>query len=305
MTTLVYIAGLSRSGSTLLELLLGSHPGIVTVGELQILPHELRSDARIPCGCGEQVDRCPFWAAVVARVDPRDAPAPQLDAFREHHGWGSTIRPARLREFGPRPPDPALRRQIAQYGRNTAELVEAIADVAGERSGERPSVVVDASKDPYRALWLARSGAVDLRLVHLVRDPHGSVHSLTRDRRDPVRRDVAAFRRTVAWEVENHLVRRLRTSVLAADRSVLVRYEDLATDPLGQLGTVLALLGRVVDPTVVDRFRSTSVHTVAGNPMRADRRPIALDERWRTELAPSTRSIVDAVARGRRRYGYD
>jgi hypothetical protein len=36
MTTVLYIAGLSRSGSTLLELAMAAHESIETVGELQV-----------------------------------------------------------------------------------------------------------------------------------------------------------------------------------------------------------------------------------------------------------------------------
>lgn len=305
MTKLLYIAGLSRSGSTLLELLLGSHSGVLTVGELQVLPHELRGDVRIPCGCGLGVADCPFWNEVVAIADPLTAPAPQLDFFREHYGWGSTLRPTRLQDFSTPGATRGIRRQMQQYGRNTSELIEAVAHVAEHQFGARPEAIVDASKDPYRALWLARSGAVDLRLIHLVRDPHGSVHSLTNHRNDPVSRDLTAARRSLAWEVENRLVRRLIATLPGPQSSIVIRYEDLSADPIAQVGRALSLIGRDADPDAIARYQSTQVHTVAGNPMRGDRRPIRLDERWRTELAPTTRTIVSGVTRSRGRYGYD
>ena len=58
--TVIYIARSGRSGSTLLEQVLGELPGVVNVGELIELfswtaPHGQR------CGCGRAFADCPFW----------------------------------------------------------------------------------------------------------------------------------------------------------------------------------------------------------------------------------------------------
>jgi hypothetical protein len=295
VTTVLYVASLARSGSTLLELLLGTHPEVETAGELQILTHELRGDNRIRCGCGAPVPECEFWSEVARGCDPRDQPAPQLDFFREHHDWGHTIRPARLREVTSRPVRRSLERMIEQYGRNTQQLAEVIADVHERGQGRRPRVVVDASKDPYRLLWLARSKAVDLRVVHLIRDPRGSVHSLSKDEPEPLRRDVTAFRRSMAWIIENELIHQTCAAHLGPETWARVRYEELATDPLTALRRVLGLVGLSPHETMLEDYLSVSVHTIAGNPMRGSRHPVTLDERWRRELPSRTRAIVSAV----------
>ena len=97
----------------------------------------------------------------------------------------------------------------------------------------------------------------------------------------------------VAW---NHL---------PPDRSVLVRYETFATDPEAAFARVCRCVGCAEDAGAVGRFREGSVHTIAGNPMRYEARPIALDERWRTGLPPSSRALAGLVTRPTRaRYGY-
>jgi len=68
---IIFILGLSRVGSTMLDLILGSHPKFVGLGEIfQVLrPDMNRFDRKEYCSCGEVIDKCPFWgpAAEVLR----------------------------------------------------------------------------------------------------------------------------------------------------------------------------------------------------------------------------------------------
>ena len=58
----LYIAGVGRSGSTLLERMLGAVPGSVNTGELNAIFSRVASqDQR--CGCGEPFSACAFWAS--------------------------------------------------------------------------------------------------------------------------------------------------------------------------------------------------------------------------------------------------
>ena len=59
MIRLVYILAPSHSGTTLLARLLGSHPDVYTVGELQPL---ISGDiTKYRCSCGALIRECGFW----------------------------------------------------------------------------------------------------------------------------------------------------------------------------------------------------------------------------------------------------
>jgi hypothetical protein len=61
--TVAYIGATGRSGSTLLDRVLGTAPSAVSVGELTwIWNYGVISDR--PCGCGEPFRSCPFWTSV-------------------------------------------------------------------------------------------------------------------------------------------------------------------------------------------------------------------------------------------------
>lgn len=63
--SLIFIASLEHSGSTLLDLVLGGHPQIVGLGEIyQLLrpgsPHFANAD-NVLCSCGATMSHCSFW----------------------------------------------------------------------------------------------------------------------------------------------------------------------------------------------------------------------------------------------------
>ena len=61
LSKLIYIGGYGRSGSTLLEYLLASHPSVVACGEVE---RHLRSfGRRTRCTCGLPIGHCPIWGA--------------------------------------------------------------------------------------------------------------------------------------------------------------------------------------------------------------------------------------------------
>ena len=76
MPTVVYVAGLSHSGSTLLHMMLASHPRAVGLGEafktLAPGPSGLARSRSRRCTCGKAMEDCPFWGHAAARVPSGD-----------------------------------------------------------------------------------------------------------------------------------------------------------------------------------------------------------------------------------------
>jgi len=92
----VFIAGTSHNGSTLLDLLLGGHPRFVGLGEIFPLlktgSDQLERTSEILCSCGKHMDHCPYWRQLSFKLlKNRDASARDkygilLDAFDEAFG---------------------------------------------------------------------------------------------------------------------------------------------------------------------------------------------------------------------------
>src|SRR5438105_3013640 len=59
---IVYIAGYSRSGSTILDILLGNHSQVISTGELVYLFEDWNNPTR-SCTCGKPYGNCSFWGS--------------------------------------------------------------------------------------------------------------------------------------------------------------------------------------------------------------------------------------------------
>lgn len=223
----LYITGSGRSGSTLLERILGEVPGFVNVGELIGLFRWIApADER--CGCGERFSACPFWQQVGERAFGGWSPERIARIAQLQH---QVARQRRLPQLLAPATIPAARREaLREYQQDYRAVYHAVAEVAGAR------VVVDASKWPVQALALARSPELDVRVLHLVRDVRGVAYSWAKA---GVARPHATGDRT---EMEVHPVTRTATrwSAVQAEAEVIgrvvehytrIRYEDVVTTP--------------------------------------------------------------------------
>ena len=66
MTKCVYICSAGHSGSTLLDLLLGTHTKVASLGEISHLPKNISLNTI--CTCGEPVQSCQLWKEVLNRI---------------------------------------------------------------------------------------------------------------------------------------------------------------------------------------------------------------------------------------------
>src|SRR2546430_13569347 len=67
VTRVLYIGGLGRSGTTLLERLLGELPGACALGEVvHLWQRDVIDNER--CACGRPFSACEFWRAVGERA---------------------------------------------------------------------------------------------------------------------------------------------------------------------------------------------------------------------------------------------
>jgi len=297
MVKVLYVMGLYRSGSTILDIVLANHPAMVGVGELRNLAYHVAGRAET-CACGNPVERCPFWTAVLARWERRvgRAAMERLAALEERF--------ERIRSF------PAVFAArvvpsdgIREYGELTATLYEAIAAESGRE------IVVDSSKYPARALALQVAGVVDLRIVHLVRDGRAVIWSMRR--KESTEMELTADR-VAPHTSRQWLVTNLSSGVVAAlagEQAIRVRYEDFVTNPREQLTRIGALAGVDMGGVVrrVAEGESLDVaHTVAGNRVRMGGRvTLRMDDEWRSRLAPEDRATFWRKAGWlASRYGY-
>jgi Sulfotransferase family len=300
----LYVGGLGRSGSTLVDRLLGEVSGCLSVGELvHLWRRGLLENER--CGCGAWFGDCPFWTGVGTRafggwhrVDAERICALQRRVDRNRFlPWLLVPSAAPLR----------WRRAHDRYTEVLSRVYAAIAEVG------RASTIVDSSKHASTAALLRSVPGVDLRLVHLIRDPRGVAYSWSKrvERpeaagHDALMAQVGPTRISVRWLTYDLFFRVLR----ATQPALLVRYEDLVSAPTDWLRRILALVDRADEPLGFLSGSKAVVgeqHTVSGNPLRFRSGVIEIraDEEWRGSMPVGTRRLVTALtAPARPAYGY-
>lgn len=289
--TVVFIAGFGRSGSTLLERLLGETPGVTCLGEVvHLWERGLTNDER--CACGEPFSTCPTWTAIGERAFGGWA---MVDARRVLRLRGLVDRQRRL----PLTASPIMTRTTRQALVEYAGYYRAIYQAAAALTGS--SVIVDSSKHVSLAFALSHDVDIDLRIVHLVRDARAVAYSWSREVERPeavaegdLMPQYSASVSSRRWITSNVLADSLRLRGLPVTR---VRYEDLVHEPEKTLTALARALALPVQPTLsldgADVILGPS-HSVAGNPMRFVTGPITLrfDDAWTRDMPARDRRLV-------------
>jgi hypothetical protein len=248
---LIYIAGYSRSGSTVMDILLGSHEDAFSCGELTYLLEDSLNDDR-SCACGNRYSSCPVWGQIPKGNDE-----------------DSKV----LREVECRQVLKASKASEQQYAEIVMAMLSKIRVVTGCR------ILIDSSKnskDP--ALRMERLQTIcneDVYVVHLVRDYFSTISSYYVNGSNCVseghgqEKSFLLLRSSLGWMIANTIAwwlgRRLR--YLAVDHNEFLR------DPLATLDAIEQFVDEDFSSTK-QRVKEGQVlvasHNVGGNRVRRE-----------------------------------
>lgn len=303
-TTVLFLLGYPRSGSTILGNVLGEVEGFFHGGELHYLWERNLLVGKRRCGCGATLAECELWSGALRRLDELTGgvDAAQVVRLQRQLHARSVGLPSRLR-VGRAPGGSALR----DYAVVTAALYRSLAETTGAR------VIVDSSKWPAYAAAARVAPGVRSLLVHLVRDVRGVVYSrsrrLARERSDGTLRvdRPRLVRDALRWARLNAAAETACRS--AGPSSLRVRYEDFVDRPQAVLRGIVEALGMSLGDDVVrdGTVELGTNHTTGGNRGRFRTGVVALqpDVRWRERLSSTDRRLVGLLSWPTlQRYGY-
>lgn len=319
-----YILAASHSGSTLLAMLLNSHPEICSVGELKV--GALGDLDNYLCSCRRKIVACPFWSQVREEMHKADE-----DFELDNPGTDirvtdnkllrtllspmvrgrllETIRDTLLTLL------PAWHKHLTNIQKRNRCLLAALVRLSDA------SVIADSSKVGVRLKYLLRDEKIEVRVIRLIRDGRGV--ALTYINPGEFADATAANRRNGGTgkanmhatpgmsEAANEWLRankegQIIKRILGDEQYLEIRYEDLCTYTEETINSVYEFLG--VAPTASHIIRNIDKveHHIVGNGMRLDDdHTIILDERWKDELSQAQIAEFNAVAGAlNAEYGY-
>lgn len=289
----LFVGGRGRSGSTLLDLMLGQTEGFFSVGELRYI-WERGLERNELCGCGKPFKECGFWGEVLEQVFGRVSRAEIGEIKALQSAVDRMLYIPKL--FLPWSTD--YRENLAAYSQILSQLYQAIRQVSGSR------VIIDSSKLLSHGFILSTMPDIDLHFVHLVRDSRAAAYSWQRKRVKPevyweqtYQPRFSLAHSSLGWNVSNVLGHLLG---YRNGRCTFVRYEDLASNPREALSRILAGLGEGdLSLQFLKGFEANldTNHTVAGNPLRftSGKVRIQLDSEWREKMGGYRKLLVTAL----------
>lgn len=303
MSTLpvVYIVGKGRSGSTLLDDVLGTMPGALATGELRVLwDDELAFSEGHTCACGEEIPDCPVWSTALRGVIGPGLPRDRIATIERLRRWVEYWPRVPLLLAGSRPRDAEM------YGVHMGRLYRSLAAVTGAET------IIDSSKWPAHVGILGMVPEVEPWVLHLVRDPRAVAHSYRRFKSHPGHYQVPRYgpvHTSLSWGARNLAVEATKRHV-PPERVRTVRYEDFVRAPratiaeLGEwLGIEDATRAFIDDSTV----RLGDAHIMGGNVRRFERGNVVIraDDEWHDAADPRATALVSVLtAPLLQRYGY-
>lgn len=294
----LYIAGAGRSGTTLLDVLLGGLDGFFSAGEMRWLWWAFIDGWQ--CGCTKKVRDCEVWKEIL-ETGFRDGPG-GLDVERNLRLQQEVVRLHQLpRLLTQRPGSRPRWSKLQSYMDVAQRLYEGIARVTGAR------VIVDSSKNAPEAALLLLLANVEPYLIQLVRDPRGVANSMKRQvRMEPFAEKT--FNQPVHGSAVSSLIWARKN--LAADvarlryplaRTRLVRYEDLVRDPKRTLKGIASFVGEPFTGLEFSGARTVELrgnHTAWGNPSRFRTGVVELrpDDAWLAQLPRRDKMVTTTVS---------
>ncbi len=277
-TKVLLIIGRGRSGSTLLDNLLGELDGFFSAGELfNVFKRGLVMGHT--CGCGRPVASCALWSRVMATAlsTPEGVIAPAQVAEWQQQVAGAAADTRRLLKVrSTEGGSAALGPYVSVLGR----IYAAIAEETGER------VIVDSSKRPPHAAYMHLVPGITPYFVQLVRDARAVAFSRARLKHtvDKDMRVEGSASNAIGWMRRNLHSEAVRRRY-APERSLLVRYEDFVAHPQRTLGEIVRVVGEEPGefPFVGEKTAILHPnHSVSGNPSRFETGSVSLriDDEW-------------------------
>ncbi|HEY0171095.1 MAG TPA: sulfotransferase [Pyrinomonadaceae bacterium] len=251
-----FILGDGYSGSTLLDLLLGSHSRMTGVGEVDAEAFDAFLNEDQLCTCLFRASECHFWKGVLDRLR-----AP--DGGEEFRLGASRLSPEEITQ-------------------NTLRLFRAVAEASSAE------VIVDSSKRLRRTQLLAAAGGFSPKVIHLLRDGRGVAYSYAKRGGE--------FRESLLnWKNTNIDIRNWLDGEGAPER-LAVRYEDLCARPAEVVRSVCDFVGVGWEPQMMRVGRKVHHNVRGNEMrFKSKNTLIKLDETWKEHLGADELNLFEEL----------
>lgn len=260
----IYIVSDSRSGSTLLEYILGSQNEMISVGELHRLNSYVNkkgidSDGFI-CGCGNELKRCSFWSKILSKFDCKVFPKTMI--YRQKKWFDQSVRFEKTHH-----------NQNINVIKNLDKIYEELF------SQSKKEYIIDSSKLPNHAFYLSKFSNQKVKFILLKR--HLGAISISKWK---WREKNKQSNKNIYVILIFSFFYRLRMNMLKKNISNKIfelTYKELVTNSTAIFEQISNQLGVCEINTIPDSMKGNKLHNIGGTPNKFKNRKIVYDSSWK------------------------
>jgi len=274
----IYIIGSWRSGSTLLDRVLGSANNSFNVGELMGLEDYVLERDLISTGkkvfidnTGNTLRKSPFWSDVVREIEEnnydmynRYLKIPKKDYIKIIFNQAF-----RVKKF------------------DDDKIFESILKKAKKVKGENVEYIIDSSKSLKRLASLKESNKIDLSVIHLIRDARGNINSYEKSGNNWF----FAFKK---WVIYNFLVSKYLNKNFKKEKTIRLSYDLFAQNPQKYIEKLNLKFDLLIDQNnYIDTINNSNYYGFCGNKMGKNKiSSIKYDRGWENRMSMCKRIFL-------------
>jgi hypothetical protein len=307
MSKLIYILSTGHSGSTILDIMLGTFPQVFSTGELKYFTWQIQRtqsgigsvERQDVCTCGSRFQECSFWTKVIDKINKdekiniyqnplhfRTSPLGKWDYYKKVDLYRRLINKLisiEINHLNINLFSDLFSKTYIEEVKNVWKLVDTIGKVANSEC------IVDSSKSLLRYYLLRSYRPKDIFLIINTRSFYGYVNST-------LSKGGRLSQSLYEKELFHKNIKNLNNTNSLP--SLYTYYDNFAKEPKQLLKKVSKWLDLRQIPHQLSNINTKNYHMVAGNPVRYNGEiKIRYDNRWKKNLDSETIQIIESFVR--------
>lgn len=274
----LYIVGTGHSGSTLLNLLLGTAKNAFCLSELS----RIQEGHDFTCDCGKKLNECPFWSKIISKY-PSKSVFKIFSSLKEYFQIS-------LHSFFPNKFENPYKKIVGNYC--DEDMYHSLLEMAKKVKGDEVEFLIDSSKGLNRLVLLSNMTSIDLNVVHLVRDGRAVLNSYRK-------LSYSMVTRFFKWTLLNFVTRKYLKTFFDRNDYYFLSYDLFAKNPDYYMGELSNKFGfKLKEGDLVKALASEDYHNFSGNKKTIrfkGIKEIRYDESWKKQLPLFTKVVINIL----------
>jgi len=287
---IIFILGTGHSGSTLIDMILGTSPETFSAGELAFFSHyvtqtphkKIDKNIGYTCTCGKSVQDCSFWKRVNKKINE---PWPII----KNRGSIDTYK-IFLNILNPFEKKLSFNTNIS----SNKKVYDTIYQEA-KKTKPRLKYIIDSSKDPRRLYEILKDTSInnkDIYVLYLYRNAESYLNSYKKDIKTISGvQPRNMFITLIEWAAVHVASRRMIRKYKLKHR--VITYSSFCNNPLGHVSNLKQFLNiKIYDKNIIKRVNTSHYHNIHGSLSRFyDYDAIREDVSWKNNLSLTEKAI--------------